>query len=120
MNVMSVLKKSITSGLVALSLTSALLATAPAAQARDDFWAGVAAGAVGGIIGGAIAAEPHRPIYHEPVYHERVYELAPPPPPVVYQRTYYRNVPPPGPRCHFEWQENEWGDADRVRVCPAY
>ncbi|WP_137130433.1 hypothetical protein [Rhizobium sp. FY34] len=112
---MSVLQKSVTAGLVALSLTSALLATAPAAEARDDFWAGVAAGAVGGIIGGAIASQPRGPIYQEPVY------VAPPPPPrrVVYEeRAYYR--PAPAPRCHFEWQENQWGDAYRVRVCPAY
>lgn len=112
---MSVLRKTVTAGLVALSLTSALVATAPAAEARDDFWAGVAAGAVGGIIGGAIATQPHRPIYHE-----RVYEVAPPPPPVVYERTYYREVPPPRPRCHSEWRENSWGETYRVRVCPAY
>lgn len=114
---MSVLQKTVTAGLVALSLTSALMATAPAAEARNDFWAGVAAGAVGGIIGGAIASRPSGPIYQEPVY------VAPPPPPpprrVIYEeQTYYRPEPPP--RCHFEWQTNQWGDAYRVRVCPAY
>jgi hypothetical protein len=113
---MSVLKKSFTAGLVALSLTSALIATAPAAEARDHFWAGVAAGTVGGLIGGAIASQPRGPVYEE-----RIYDAPPPPPPprqVVYERTYYREAP--RPRCHFEWQENEWGDAYRVRVCPAY
>ncbi len=111
---MTLLTKTITAGLVALTLTGALAATAPAAEARDDIWAGVAAGAVGGIIGGAIASQPRGPIYEERRY------IDPPPPPVVYERTYYRDVPRPGPRCHYEWRENGWGDAYRVRVCPAY
>lgn len=114
---MTVLRKSMTAGLVSLTLIGALAATAPAAEARDDFWAGVAAGAVGGIIGGAIATQPPGPVYRERVY---IDPPPPPPPPVVYQRTYYREAPPPRPRCHFEWRENEWGDAFRVKVCPAY
>lgn len=113
---MTVLKTSITAGLVALTMTSALVATAPAAEARDHFWAGVAAGAVGGIIGGAIANQ-SQPRYVE----HRYYDVAPAPPPtVVYERTYYREAPPPRPRCHYEWRENDWGDSFRVRVCPAY
>ena len=106
---MSVLHKRASAGLIALSVIGALAATAPAAQARDrhhhdDAWAGVAAGLAGGIIGGAIASQP-RTVYIEPEY-------APPPRP-VYRRTYYRDAPP----CHYEWVEDEWGDAYRARVC---
>jgi hypothetical protein len=109
---MAMLKKITTAGLIALSTAGALAATAPAAQAggrhhhNDDVWVGVAAGLAGGLIGGAIASQP-RPVYVEPAY-----EYAPPPPP-VYRRTYYRTAP----RCHFEWVENEWGEAYRARVC---
>ena len=76
------------------------------ARHNDEVWAGVAAGLAGGIIGGAIASQPRR------VYVEPEYEYAPPPPP-VYRRTYYRAAPP----CHYEWVENEWGEAYRARVC---
>lgn len=110
---MSMFKKFTTAGLVVLSTAGALTATAPAAHAggrhhNDDVWVGVAAGLAGGLIGGAIASQP-RPA---PVYVEPQYEYAPPPRP-VYRRTYYR----PAPRCHFEWVENEWGEAYRARVC---
>ncbi|MFD1746054.1 hypothetical protein ACFSE1_11335 [Rhizobium helianthi] len=110
---MTVLRKTITAGLVAVSLTSALVATAPAAEARDDFAAGLAGGLVGGLIGGAIASLPRGPVYEGPVY----IDPPPPPPPrrIYYERSYYR-APPPA-RCHFEWRENDWGDAYRVRVC---
>ncbi|MCC2610812.1 hypothetical protein [Neorhizobium petrolearium] len=116
---MSVLHKSVSAGLIALTIAGALTATAPAAQARDrhhhrgDVWAGVAAGLAGGIIGGAIVSGSQRPVYVEPEY-----EYAPPPPPPVYHRTYYRTEYVP--RCHYEWVENEWGDAYRARVCPRY
>ncbi|HEX5932694.1 MAG TPA: hypothetical protein VFY63_00855 [Pseudorhizobium sp.] len=106
---MTVLKKSASAGLIALTMAGAVMAAAPAAQARDrhdDVWVGVAAGVAGGLIGGAIASQP-RPVYVEPAY-----EYAPPPPP-VYRRTYYRAAPP----CHYEWVENEWGEAYRARVC---
>nr|CAD6615306.1 BA14K family protein [arsenite-oxidising bacterium NT-25] len=107
---MSILKKSASAGLVALTLAGAMISTAPAAQAggrhNDDVWVGVAAGLAGGIIGGAIASQPRR------VYVEPEYEYAPPPRP-VYRRTYYRAAP----RCHYEWVENEWGEAYRARVC---
>ncbi|MGE6739887.1 hypothetical protein ACQKGC_06380 [Allorhizobium pseudoryzae] len=112
---MTVIRTCLTAGLISLTLAGALAATAPAAEARDDFWAGVAAGAVGGIVGGAIANQPRGPVYHE-----RVYIDPPPPPPVVYHQTYYQEAPPPRPRCHYEWRENDWGDAFRVKVCPAY
>lgn len=108
---MAMLKKIATAGLVALTTVGSLAATAPAAQAggrhhNDDVWVGVAAGLAGGLIGGAIASQPRR------VYEEPVYDYAPPPRP-VYRRTYYRAAP----RCHFEWVENEWGEAYRARVC---
>jgi hypothetical protein len=109
---MSLIKKTITSGLVALSVAGALTATAPTAEARDrhhDVWPGVAAGLAGGIIGGAIIAGSQRPVYAEPEY-----DYAPPPPPRVYYRAQY------APRCHYEWVENEWGEAYRARVCDRY
>lgn len=107
---MSVFRKSGSAGMAALAMAAAVTIAAPAAEARDrhdDVWAGVAAGVAGGIIGGALMAPP-RTVYVEPEY-----EYAPPPPP-VYRRTYYREVPPP---CHYEWVENEWGEAYRARVC---
>ncbi|MFB9947792.1 hypothetical protein ACFFP0_02980 [Rhizobium puerariae] len=112
---MSVLHKSVSAGLIALTVAGALTATAPAAEARNrhhDVWTGVAAGLAGGIIGGAIVSGAQRPAYAEPEY-----DYAPPPPP-VYHRTYYRTEY--APRCHYEWVENEWGDAYRARVCERY
>ncbi|UIY28489.1 hypothetical protein LZK73_16735 [Neorhizobium galegae] len=96
---MSALKKTISLGLVALSVAGALTVTAPAAEARDrhhrDVWPGVAAGLAGGIIGGAIVAGSQRPAYAEPEYVEPEYDYAPPPPPpVYYRRAYYRDYPP--------------------------
>ncbi len=116
---MTFMKKSVSAGLVALSVLGALAATAPAAQARDhhrhhgdDVLIGAAAGLAGGLIGGAIVSGSQRPVYVEPQY-----EYAPPPPPrVVYRPAYYEPAPPP-PRCHFEWVENEYGEAYRARVC---
>ncbi|WP_117193511.1 hypothetical protein [Rhizobium terrae] len=107
---MSVMKKTITAGLAALSVAGALTVTAPAAEARDrhhDVWPGVAAGLAGGIIGGAIIAGSQRPVYVEPEY-----DYAPPP--RVYYRAQY------APRCHYEWVENEYGEAYRARVCARY
>lgn len=102
---MSVMKKTMTAGLVALSVAGALAATAPAAEARDrDIGPGIAAGVAGALIGGAIAAGSQRPVYDEPEYA----------PPRVYYRTQYR------PRCHYEWVENDYGDTYRARVCARY
>ncbi|WP_312404069.1 hypothetical protein [Rhizobium sp.] len=116
---MTFMKKTVSAGLVALSVAGALAATAPAAEARDhhhhgdDVLIGAAAGLAGGLIGGAIVSGSQRPVYVEPQY-----EYAPPPPPprVVYRPAYYEPAPPP-PRCHFEWVENEYGEAYRARVC---
>jgi hypothetical protein len=116
---MSFMKKTVSAGLVALSVAGALAATAPAAQARDghghhrgdDVLLGAAAGIAGGIIGGAIVSGAQRPVYVEPQY-----EYAPPPPRVVYRPAYYEPAPPPR-RCHFEWVENEYGEAYRAQVC---
>jgi hypothetical protein len=118
--IMSLMKRTVSAGLIAVSIAGALAATAPAAEARDrhrhhrgdDVLLGAAAGVVGGLIGGAIVSGSQRPVYVEPEYDD-----APPPPPqVVYRRAYYEPAPPP-PRCHFEWVENEWGEAYRARVC---
>ncbi|MDO1582224.1 hypothetical protein [Rhizobium oryzicola] len=108
---MSVLQKTVSAGLIAVSLGVALTATAPAAEAHDHFWAGVAAGTVGGLIGGAIASQP-RAVYVEPEYRY----VAPPPPPPVYHRVYYREVYEAP--CHYEWRRDGWGDRYRVEVCP--
>ncbi|MBW9086399.1 hypothetical protein JNB91_00965 [Rhizobium wenxiniae] len=113
------MKKTVSAGLAALSIAGALAATAPAAEARDrhhhgdDVLIGAAAGLAGGLIGGAIVSGSQRPVYVEPEY-----DYAPPPPPprVVYRPAYYEPAPPP-PRCHFEWVENEYGEAYRARVC---
>jgi hypothetical protein len=119
---MTLLKKTVSVGLVALSVAGALAATAPAAEARDGYyyrhhdnnvWPGVAAGLAGGIIGGAIIAGSQRPVYDEPRYD---YGPPPPPPSGYYRRAYYAPPPPP-PRCHLEWVENEYGEAYRARVC---
>jgi hypothetical protein len=117
---MTLMKKTMSAGLIALSVVGALAATAPAAEARDGYyrhhdnvWPGVAAGLAGGIIGGAIIAGSQRPVYAEPQYE---YAPPPPPPPVYYRRAYYAPPPPP-PRCHMEWVENEYGEAYRARVC---
>ncbi|WP_223217998.1 hypothetical protein [Rhizobium wenxiniae] len=116
---MTFMKKTVSAGLAALSIAGALAATAPAAEARDrhhhgdDVLIGAAAGLAGGLIGGAIVSGSQRPVYVEPEY-----DYAPPPPPprVVYRPAYYEPAPPP-PRCHFEWVENEYGEAYRARVC---
>lgn len=116
---MTFMKKTISAGLAALSVAGAFAATAPAAEARDrhhhgdDVLIGAAAGLAGGLIGGAIVSGSQRPVYVEPEY-----DYAPPPPPprVVYRPAYYEPAPPP-PRCHFEWVENEYGEAYRARVC---
>jgi hypothetical protein len=115
---MTFMKKTVSAGLVALSVAGALAATAPSAEARDrhhhgdDVLIGAAAGLAGGLIGGAIVSGSQRPVYVEPEY-----DYAPPPPPprVVYRPAYYEPAPPP--RCHFEWVENEYGDQYRARVC---
>lgn len=117
---MSFMKKTVSAGLVAVSVAAALAATAPSAEARDrhhhrgdDVLLGAAAGIAGGLIGGAIVSGSQRPVYVEPEYD---YAPPPPPPQVVYRRAYYEPAPPP-PRCHFEWVENEYGEAYRAQVC---
>jgi hypothetical protein len=100
-NPMSVLHKTMATGLIALTLAGACLATATTADARprDAFWGGLAAG----VVGGALVAEAARPAY--PVY--PAYRPYP-----VY-RSYYRPA-----YCHFEWRHNRWGEPYRVEVCP--
>ncbi|TWF54802.1 hypothetical protein [Neorhizobium alkalisoli] len=118
---MSVMQRTVSAGLVALTLGGALAATAPAAEARDYYrhnnvWPGVAAGLAGGIIGGAIIAGATQPVYAAPAYAPGyAYAPPPPPPPVYYRPAYY-----PAPSCHYEWARNEWGEGYRVRVCPGY
>jgi hypothetical protein len=110
---MSIFRTFVSAGLATSVIGLSLVATAPAAEAHDHFWGGVAAGAVGGILGGVLMNEARRPAYAYPVY-----EAPPPPPPVyrTYYRTYYRPVYVPP--CHYEWRHNEWGDGYRVQVCP--
>ncbi|MCF1466606.1 hypothetical protein FS764_06730 [Agrobacterium vitis] len=106
---MSVFRMSMSAGLVATLIGASLMATAPAAEANDRFWGGVAAGAVGGIVGSAIV----NGMDGGPRYY-RTYDPPPPPPPVY--RTYYRPVY--AAPCHFERRYDEWGDSYRVQVCP--
>ncbi|MBB4006461.1 hypothetical protein [Allorhizobium taibaishanense] len=107
---MSVFRMSMSAGLVAALIGGSLMATAPAAEAHDRFWGGVAAGAVGGIVGSAIV----NGMDGGPRYY-RSYGPPPPPPPVYY-RTYYRPVYVSP--CHFERRYDEWGNSYRVQVCP--
>lgn len=60
---MSIFRTFMTAGLATSMIGISLVATAPAAHAHDHFWGGVAAGAVGGILGGAIIHEATRPAY---------------------------------------------------------
>ncbi|MCO5730547.1 hypothetical protein [Rhizobium sp. SSA_523] len=112
---MSASKSIITAGLVAL--TFGVTATASAAEAHDTFWRGVAAGAVGGILGQTLVQGAAPDVYSEHRYIEPPIYIDPPPRSVIVRPTYYDEPVPPRPRCHYEWRENDWGDAYRVRVC---
>ncbi|MFS2176064.1 hypothetical protein ACCC98_08915 [Rhizobium pisi] len=94
---MSVLHKTMATGLIALTFAGASLATATTADARprDAFWGGLAAG----VVGGALLSEAARPAY--PTYR-----------PYPVYRTYYRPS-----YCHLEWRHDDWGDPYRVKVC---
>ncbi|MBX5159873.1 hypothetical protein HJB89_22570 [Rhizobium sp. NZLR8] len=103
---MSVLHKTMATGLIALTLVSASLATATTADARprDAFWGGLAAG----VVGGALLSEAARPAY--PAY--PAYPASPAYRPYPVYRTYYRPS-----YCHLEWRRDDWGDPYRVKVC---
>lgn len=106
---MSVLHKTMAAGLIALTFTGALLATADTANARprDAFWGGVAGGVVGGLVGGAIAAGPAYPAPYG--YYPRPYAYYP-----AYRAypAYY------APRyCHPEWRYDRWGHPFRIEAC---
>ncbi|MBB3522233.1 hypothetical protein RJJ37_07005 [Rhizobium redzepovicii] len=98
---MSVLHKTMATGLIALTLAGASLATATTADARprDAFWGGLAAG----VVGGALLSEAARPAYPAYPYYR----------PYPVYRTYYRPS-----YCHLEWRYDRWGEAYRVKVCP--
>ncbi|MCM2290955.1 hypothetical protein NAC44_01265 [Allorhizobium sp. BGMRC 0089] len=105
---MSVLHKTMSAGLLATVVGVSLIASTSAADARPHFWGGVAAGALGGIIGSAIIND----TYHRPVYYYPEYAPPPPPPPrVIYRQVYV-------PACHYEWRHDYYGYGYRVRVCP--
>ncbi|ANP86730.1 hypothetical protein ACOJBM_08250 [Rhizobium beringeri] len=100
---MSVLHKTMATGLIALTFAGASLATATTADARprDAFWGGLAAG----VVGGALLSEAARPAYP-------VYPAYPAYRPYPVYRTYYRPD-----YCHFEWLHDDWGNPYRVKVC---
>ncbi len=130
---MSVLHKSMAAGLMALTLTgAAFLPTAPA-NANSDFWGGVAAGAVGGILLSQVARpypyygyypqryyRPYYRPYYGSVYRPYYGSYYRP-----YSGSYYRSYPAYrsyyrpyyAPRCYIQWQRNGWGEAYRARVC---
>lgn len=95
------LRTAISTGLIALTIAGATIATASEANAHDRFWPGLATGIIGGaIIGGAL----NQPRYYAPpAYYGPAY------------RPYY--VVGGYPRCHVVWRQNAWGDQYRVRVC---
>ncbi|MBB3452065.1 hypothetical protein FHT86_000321 [Rhizobium sp. BK313] len=96
---MSVLRTVMATGLIALTLGGAAVATTTSASAseRGAFWGGLAAGAVGG----ALAAEAVRPAY--PAYY---YGPA-------YEPVYWR----PHHHCTWGWHRDRWGHPHRVEVC---
>ncbi|MBY5327864.1 hypothetical protein [Rhizobium leguminosarum] len=100
---MSVLHKTMATGLIALTFAGASLATATTADARprDAFWGGLAAG----VVGGALLSEAVRPAYP-------AYPTYPAYRPYPVYRTYYRPD-----YCHFEWLHDDWGNPYRVKVC---
>ncbi|MDP9812181.1 hypothetical protein J2W42_005051 [Rhizobium tibeticum] len=127
---MSVLHKSVAAGLMALTLTGASLIPATPANANSDFWGGVAAGAVGGILLSQVARpypyygyypgayyRPYYNSYYRPYYgygyrpYYRPYSAYRNPHRPYYSRYYY------APRCHVEWRRSGWGEAYRTRVC---
>lgn len=129
---MSVLHKSVAAGLMALTLTGASLIPATPANANSDFWGGVAAGAVGGILlsqvarpypyygyyPGAYYRPYYRPYYNS--YYRPYYGYRPYVRPYSAYRSYYRPYYSRyyyAPRCHIEWRRSGWGEAYRTRVC---
>ncbi|MBB3966826.1 hypothetical protein [Rhizobium metallidurans] len=126
---MSVLRKSMTTGSILLTLTTATLTLSSPAMANHDYiWGGAAAGFVGGmLLSQALRPYPYTYGYPDgygypyaygyrygypyryPYRAYRPYGAYP-----VY-RSYYSQ---PYRRCHLEWRRNGWGEAYRVRVCP--
>ncbi|WP_088695222.1 MULTISPECIES: hypothetical protein [unclassified Rhizobium] len=135
---MSVLRKSMAAGLMALTLTGTTFLPATPANANSDFWGGVAAGAVGGILlSQAVRPYPYYGYYPRP-YYRPYYGSVYRPYYGSYYRPYYRPYygsyyrPYPAyrsyyrpyyrrdyyaPRCYVQWQRNGWGEAYRTRVC---
>ncbi|SES40963.1 hypothetical protein [Rhizobium sp. NFR03] len=95
-------KSLFTTGLIAVTITGAAMATAPQAEARNRFGVGLAAGAVGGAL---LAGALDRPVYAAPVYPSTVYEPVYPPVVEAY------------PACRTVWHQNAWGDMYRTRSC---
>jgi len=93
------LKRTLTTGLIALTMTGAALATASQAEAHNRFLPGLAAG----LIGGALVADAFQPHYYAPPIYRPVYR------PYMAFNNY--------PTCHVVWRQNAWGDQYRARVC---
>lgn len=128
----SVLHKSMAAGLMALTLTGTSIVTSAPAAAHDDFWGGVAAGAVGGVLlSQAVRPYPYTYGYPDGYGYPYAYGYRYGYPYRAYRpytgyyggypvyrsqyRPYYYNS---YRRCHTEWRRGSWGDSYRVRVCP--
>ncbi|WP_086994419.1 hypothetical protein [Rhizobium sullae] len=128
---MSVLHKGMAAALMALTLASTSLVTATPAHANHQFWGGVAAGAIGGILlSHAVRPYPAYGYYPEPYYYRPYYRPYP-----VYRpydrpfyRPYYRSYYRPYP---VHYRSYRYCDVERrydhradvwvtVRVCPGY
>lgn len=101
------LRTPITTGLVALTIASATIATASTADARNRFLPGVGVGLLGGALAATVLSQPH---YAGPAYYD--------PNPVGYAPAYDpQYVVSAPPACHVVWKTDAWGDNYRTRVC---
>jgi hypothetical protein len=136
---MSVLHKSMAAGLMALTMSAGSLTTATPAHANHQFWGGVAAGAVGGILlSQAVRPYPGYAYYPAPYYYGAdsgpyygaYYRPYYRPYPVYrsYYRPYYRSYYRPYPAYYrnygycgverrYDHRAEVWVN---VRVCPDY
>ncbi|KQV64603.1 hypothetical protein [Rhizobium sp. Root1220] len=126
---MSAVCNRMTTGLMALALAGASLVTAGPTEA-NDFWGGVAAGAVGGVLlTQALRPYPYTYGYPDGYGYPYAYGYRYGYPDRAYRpyRPYYGGYPAyrtqyryyqPARRCHVEWRRNGWGQAYRVSVCP--
>jgi hypothetical protein len=108
---LSVSRRFVATGLLALTVASTAFATASQAEAHNNFGRGLAAGLAGAVIGGALLAGAG----HAPA------SIAPPYAPLPYGSPAYAYGRGPAvsydARCHIVWRQNAWGDMYRTRVC---